>query len=231
MSYRRLIFAENQFYHVFNKSVGNEAIFVNKSDLSRALELIEYYRFKSQMSYSKFKSLGKEMREIKRKQIFSTPPLVNIHSMSLMPNHYHFSLEQKEDKGIPTFIANLQNSFAKYFNTKNDRVGALFMEMFKAKWIGSEELLFHITRYHHLNPVTSYLIKIQDLAKYPYTSFPNFIGHKIHSFIDTSLILSHFKTGKAYAKFVYDQEDYQKKLREIGHLLMREKRKIPGVRS
>lgn len=139
-----------------------------------------------------------------------------------MLNHFHFLLQQIQDNGISIFLANLQNSYARYFNTKYDRGGSLFREMFKAVRIESEEQLIHVTRYIHLNHVTAYLIKLEELEYYPYTSFPVYMGNVPYEFVSTDLILNHFKTPERYKEFVFNQADYQRKLRNIKHLLLDE---------
>lgn len=218
MTYRRLIFANKQFYHIFNKSVGNAPIFVRKNDLKRAFSLINFYRFKPQISYSHFQRLNEEVKRIKEKLIFTSSPLVEIHAFALMPNHFHFLLRQLQDDGIPLFISNMQNSFAKYFNTLYERRGSLFCEMFKAVFIESEEQLVHVSRYIHLNPVTSYMINKEELDSYIYTSFSSYTRNQNLGFVTTDVILERFKDGGRYREFVYDQVDYQRKLEQIKHL-------------
>lgn len=220
MPRRQQILATGQFYHIFNKTIGGESIFSKKSVSKRALDLINYYRFKSNFSFSRLRELSKELREMKLKQIFSTIPLVKIHSFSIMPNHYHFLLEQICDKGITNFISNFQNGLAKYYNIKYKRLGKLFLESFSAVRVETEELLIHITRYIHLNPVTAYLIKIEDLLNYSYTSFATYMGQDNCDFLTTDLIDGHFGSKEAHRKFVFNQAEYQRKLKLIQHLLL-----------
>ncbi|MBI4067157.1 transposase [Candidatus Gottesmanbacteria bacterium] len=147
-------------------------------------------------------------------------PLVEIYSYSYMPNHYHFLLKQKQDKGVQLFIGNLQNSFAKYFNIKNSRDGGLFQNSFKAKRVETDEEFIHISRYIHLNPVTSYLIEFNKLTTYPWTSFPIYAGNSPSNFINTLFITHHFKTKEKYIQFCADQVNYQRNLNKIKHLLV-----------
>ena len=91
--------------------------------------------------------------------------------------------------------------------------------MFKAVRIESEEQLLHVSRYIHLNPATSYLIKVNQLVNYPWSSFKDY-QKDTNSFVNTSLVLNSFKSFKKYEEFVFDQADYQKTLDEIKHLVV-----------
>lgn len=152
-------------------------------------------------------------------------PLVEIHSFVLMPNHFHFLLKQNSENGIVKFISCFQNGYAKYFNLVNKRPGGVFSHMFKAVRVEDEGQLLHLSRYIHLNPVTSYLIKIEELKDYPYTSFQDYIkeADRENNFVTTDLIRSYFKSAKKYQEFVYDRADYQRKLGDLKSVLLETK--------
>ena len=149
------------------------------------------------------------------------PPLVAIYAFALMPNHYHFLVRQLIDKGLRMFISNFQNSFAKYFNLKNDRRGSLFRNPFKSRRVVTEEELIHISRYIHLNPVTSYLIEFNQLEDYPWTSYSWYMNEEKNRFVETSLVIGIFGSEEKYKKFVADQVDYQRKLDLIKRLILK----------
>jgi len=220
MGNKKIILATNEFYHIFNRTIANEIVFNNRHHLNRVLSLINFYRFKAPLSYSKFQSLAKEEKEKMLSSIYASSPLVEIYSFAFMPNHYHFLIKQLQDNGINDFISNFQNSFAKFYNKKYDRKGSLFCHSFERVRIETEEQFIHVSRYIHLNPVTSYMIKIEETDNYSFTSFPLYLGKKSLTFINTEFILNHFKTSQSYKEFVYNQSDYQRKLQEIRHLLI-----------
>jgi putative transposase len=170
--------------------------------------------------------LPKKERERMLSTIYSSPPLIEIYSFTFMPNHYHFLLKQLQDNGINDFASNLQNGFAKFYNKKLERKGSVFCHSFERVRIETEEQFFHVSRYIHLNPVSSYLIKIEELDSYPYTSFPVYLGKKTLNFVETTYILNHFKSPQSYKKFVYNQSDYQKKLQEIKNLIIEKNIKV-----
>jgi putative transposase len=217
---RKVIFSDNEFYHIFNKTISKEIIFDDKRSLGRALNLIDYYRYRPRISFSKFQELNPDAQVREWNTIASSVPLVNIHAFGLMPNHFHFLLEQTTQNGIKFFISNFQNSFAKYFNKRKDREGGLFKSRFKGVWLNTIEEVLHESRYIHLNPVTSYLLEIERLDTYPYTSFSTYMGRLNYGFVTTDLLSSHFKSREDHRKFVYDRADYQRTLGELKHLAL-----------
>lgn len=222
MPQRPVVLADNEIYHVFNRSIAGASIFAQnqKVNLSKALEIVNYYRFPQKLRLSKFKSLPAELKKKYLDALESVIPLVEIYVFAFMPNHFHFLLKQIRDKGIVTFISNFQNSFAKVFNLKNNRNGALFQNAFKAKRIETDEQFIHVSRYIHLNPVTSYIIEFDELANFEWTSFPAYATDKQIPFIISDFLLKMFGTREKYVKFVADQVDYQRNLAHIKDLLM-----------
>ena len=76
----------------------------------------------------------------------------------------------------------------------------------------------HVSRYIHLNPVTSYLIEFEDLKIYPWTSFPHYLGTNNTDLVDINFTLKISGSREGYEKFVSNQVDYQRKLNIIKHL-------------
>lgn len=137
-----------------------------------------------------------------------------------MNNHFHLLLKQLAEKGVQKFLANTQNAYGKYFNLKNLRVGPVFQSRFKAKRIETEEMFLHVSRYIHLNPSTSYLVDIDRLDSYEWSSYPEYLGRKTPIFLNTEKILGMIGGRKKYEKFVLDQADYQRQLDKIKHLIL-----------
>jgi putative transposase len=212
MPYTQAIFANNEFYHVFNRGVEKRTIFTNKRDYDRFLSAMEYYRAKDPVTRFSFKD-----RPINKSENKSVSYLAEIACFCLMPNHFHMLIKQVENNGVSTFLSKLANSYTKYFNTKYNRVGPLFQGSFKAVRIESDEQLLHISRYIHLNPLIDYLIK--DLKTYPYSSYPEFLGIKT-GYSHKKYILSNFSKLSDYEKFVLDQEDYGRTIKNMERQLL-----------
>jgi putative transposase len=220
MTTHRPIITTGEIYHLYNRTIGKENIFSSTRYVTKFLEIIDYYRYHQSFRLSKFLSLLYDTQQEIIESRKNKPPVVEIYSYSLMPNHFHFLIKQLKDKGISYFASNIQNSFAKYYDLISDRVGGLFQSSFKAKRIKSNEEFIHVSRYIHLNPVTSYIIDFEQLKKDIRTSFPCYINKKLNSFVSTDMILCHFKTPDRYISFVKNQINYQRTLKSIKDLLL-----------
>lgn len=219
---RKLVFANDEIYHVFNRGVEKRPTFTDKRELNRALLTLDFYRFaRPPVKLSKFlvipKDQQKKFLENLKKEF---QKLIEIICFCLMPNHFHFMLRQKLDNGISTFISNLTNSYTRYFNSKHERIGPLFEGIFKAVRIESEEQLIHASRYIHLNPVSSFLIEPEELETYQWSSYPEFLRLSDRNFVTKDLVLNFFPSAEAYRRFVLDQADYARQLELIKHLTL-----------
>ncbi len=213
MSLRRNILATGETYHVFNKTGYDIPLFRSKRDYSIFLEATGYYlQLKPPIRFSIYrKSRNKYPIDLSKKP-------VSIICYCLMPNHFHFILRQESEEGIKKFIQRLCNSYSHYLNTKNETSGRLFNDNFKAVRIENDEQLVHLSRYIHLNPVTSYLV--EDPEKYPFSSYLIYLGKENQSFLEPKLVTSQFKTPSEYKNFVLGQKDYQRELEKIKHLTL-----------
>lgn len=215
---RKIIFADGEYYHIYNRSAGGEQLFTKIRDNNRLLDLIDYYRFPVKLRFSKFHQLPNPKRNQYWNEVSKLPQLVMIFAFCLMPNHYHLVIKQLTEEGLRSFITNVQNSYARYYNTKYHRNGSLFQNPFKAVHIDSNEQFIHIVRYVHINPLTSYLIKREALTDYPWTSYKWYSDKENNRFIDREEIINHFGTIKRFQAFTNDNVDYQQKLAKIKYL-------------
>lgn len=211
-----------EIYHIFNRGIAGQLVYSDKRDYRRFLETMNYYQNKSvPIRYSKFLILSLDERKkiierMKKLRNFA----VEFISYCLMPNHFHILLRQIENNGIAKFTGNLCNSYTRYFNTKTKRHGPLLQGKFKAVRIEDDEQLIHVTRYIHLNPFTSYVVKnTKALSIYPYSSLAEYLTIIETEIVNKEQVLSHFKTLQSFKEFTFDQADYQRKLRDIKHLI------------
>jgi putative transposase len=220
MPYRRTPLVSGEYYHVFNRSIDRISIFNTTRDYQRAYETIWYYRYnKLPLSLSHYKRLDREKKFSYLSVLKHSPILVDIIAYCIMPNHIHFLLRQKHDLGISTFLKHFQQSYSKYYNKKNNRTGSLFQAKFKAVRIETDEQLLHDSRYIHLNPVTSYIIPINDLIAYQWSSFKDYMTNDPTSIVTIAPIMNFFQSKESYKDFVYSQADYQRQLHKISTII------------
>ena len=211
---------ENYYYHVFNRGVNKRPIFKTKYDYRRFTLLIKFYNsIEYPIKFSKFMTLAKDQRNEIWNRLALEKKHTDILSYCLMPNHFHLLLKQNTENGISKLLGNLQNSYVRYFNIKNERIGPLFQGPFKTVRVDSEEQLLHLSRYIHLNPYSSGIVKNQDrLLSYDWSSLPEYINKLRFSFCKKDDVLAGFKNTESYKNFVLNNADYQKELENIKHL-------------
>jgi putative transposase len=155
-------FEPDQLYHIVNHAVGNENIFRND----------ENYRYFLQ-KYSHHTS-----------EVFDT------FAYCLMPNHFHLLVKTKpieivkldpKYKGDPhnhymQKISNLLNGYAKAYNIRFERKGALFIDYTKRFLVDNNKYLTNTIAYIHQNAVHHGFVK--NLNDWPHSSYHSHISDK-----------------------------------------------------
>ncbi len=200
---------EGFIYHVFTKSIEGYKVFRKKTEYSRFLETMKFYRYMSPPARFSVYLRLKDRERFFQNYLSNCDLLVDILAYCLMPTHIHFLLVPLHEGGISEYMKRILDSYSKYFNLKNDRKGPLWQSRFKHVLIETEEQLMHTTRYIHLNPATDHLVEKPE--DWNYSSYREFIG------IEDDRICSFEKymeieTGQ-YKKFVEEQIDYQRALK------------------
>jgi len=203
MPFRKIPIVIGEIYHIFNRSVARQPIFLTIKDFNRAIECIKFYQHGNlPMRFSHYNRLPKEQKNRMSKQIQSYPQIVEILSFCLIPNHVHFLLKGLTEKGAIQFMSNFQNSYAKYFNLKYERRGHVFESKFNAKHIVDDNYLLRVSSYIHLNPkdLRAYKRKEQD---YPWSTFQDYVKeNRWGKLLCTNPINDHFSNPREHYNFV-----------------------------
>jgi len=211
MVYREF-FEKNQSFHIASRAVEERKIFNDEADCNR---------FIFQICAA---NLGKPAPNLWRRNTtkvahallqgeeipsgFITvehPPLVHILSFALVVNHYHLYLVANIENAIPLFIKKLNIGFAKYFNLKYNRKGALFSSRYSSISVQTEFQSDAVVRYINIiNPLDVYQPGWREqglrdwngalnfLENYQYSSFPDFIGKRKSKILAPDEILEQF---------------------------------------
>jgi putative transposase len=160
---RKIKFAKGEFYHVYNRGVEKRKIFEEDIDYLRFIH--DMYEFNNEdfsaganvrFSCRKPKIADEKsinLTFLKERNKKPRKLLVDIVAFCLMPNHFHFIITPKIDKGSTRFMHKLSTGYANYFNLKTKRVGSLFQGSFKAKHINQQEYFDYLLFYLHFNPL------------------------------------------------------------------------------
>lgn len=212
MPFRTIPFVNDEFYHLYNRGLEKQPIFTDKRDYSHFIRALFYYQI--QNPKPKFSLY----RQSKTFPIDQTKKIVDIICYCLMPNHFHLLVRQLKDGGISEFMRRFIHSYTKYRNIKYKRQGPVLQGMFKAVRVETDEQLLHLSRYIHLNPLVSFLVK--DLESYPWSSYSYFLYNSNNTSLAKEEILKFFKSPVAYKQFILDQADYGQALEKIKHLAL-----------
>lgn len=172
----RFVF-QNAFYHVFNRGINKQPIFLSEAD---------YYFFL------------RKLLHLKQKYDHS------IYAFCLMPNHFHISIQTRKIP-ISKIMSSLTTSYSMYFNRTYGHFGPVFQNRFKSILIESDPYFLTLSRYIYLNPVKAGLVS--DPKEYPYSSIKEALGLTPISHLDSDIIrLIGESEGsrKEYEKFIYN---------------------------
>lgn len=212
--------ASGEYYHVFNRGVAYQPTYSFRKDYERFLLCLSYYRFQDvPFKLSKLLKIEKDKRETILSELESGNKLIDLIAFCLMPNHFHILLKQISERGTSKFMKKIADSYTRYFNTKYERVGPLFQGAFKVVHVANDEQLLHLSRYIHLNPLVSYVVREKSFLAYPWTSLQHFVNGN-SGLVNIKLVLDYFPSPGHYLKFVLDQADYGKELERIKHLTL-----------
>jgi len=162
MSIRNEILEPDRFYHIFNRGINSQPIFLNNENYLYFLRKVYDYLY----------------------------PVLEIYSYCLMPNHFHLLIKIKsedvltafwnkkpkknensglhmQDKIVSKQFADLFNSYTQAFNKMHSRKGSLLDSPFKRKKIDTEQYLRTTIIYIHQNPEAI----VTNFRDYKYSSY------------------------------------------------------------
>ncbi len=224
MPKRKIPLVSGYYYHIYNRGIDKSTIYYSHRDYKRFMHTLWYYRYSNlTCSYRRFSSeLTIEDRNALTKDLISTnKKMVDVITYCLMPNHYHIIVKQLVDGGVSKYIGNVQNSYARYFNTRRNRDGSVFSSRFKNKLIETDESLKHLIRYVLLNPYSSaYINSKEEIFTYKYSSVVEIVKPQTHSvqLTERNVISELFHSTNSFTQFVFDNADYQRKLEKSKHM-------------
>lgn len=213
---RKVVFAEGEYYHLYNRGVDKRKIFLDEHDHRRFIKLLYLANGNSPFVF-------RDVEDNPLADIDRNTPLVAIGAYVLMPNHFHILVKEIIPGGISSFMEKLLTGYSTYFNKRHERTGTLFQGTYQARHLFQNEYLKYIFAYIHLNPVKLIQsdwresgLKNKTLAKnfvekYQYSSYPEYTGVRR----EEGLILSkndfpdYFSEPHAFKEFLEEWITYK----------------------
>lgn len=181
MNYRDYkIFGAGGIYHIFNRGVAKNNIYIADKDYELYL-----WRLREQVLST---PLPLPKKTSYRRKVFP-PGCFRIFAYCLMPNHFHWLIQQLSDTPVSELLLRVMTGYSKVFNIKYERVGSLFQDQFKAVKVENNEQLLWLSAYIHQNPKVAGIV--EDLKDWPWSSYADYVGGRGGTLVDTSLILGY----------------------------------------
>jgi len=185
MPRRKVGFYTGHYYHLYNRGINRQPIFVRSENWGYFIRRLRYY-FRSE--------------------------LIDIVAYCLMPTHYHLLVYLKTDVLSAQIMQPFSVSYTKAINRQQGRIGPLFQGPFQAVWVDKNEYLLHLSRYIHLNPVAAGLV--ESAEQWSFSSYRDYVGLRQGTLPVPDIVLSQFPSREAYQAFVESYRDEDAKIVE-----------------
>ena len=139
--------SESGVYHILFRGVNQQNIFEEASD---------------------FEKLKETIATVKQDLHFE------IYAYCFMNNHVHIVLKEKSLGDISLIMKRILTKYARWYNIKYGRSGALIANRYKSVPVEIDEYFLQLIKYVHQNPIKADIAeKVED---YPYSSFIEYIN-------------------------------------------------------
>lgn len=234
---RKVKFAPDKIYHIYNRGVDKREIFMEETDKWRCLQglcLFNDEKNSNNILWQIEKNRGEVNLKILKDYIVKEgkEPIVRILAYCLMPNHYHLLVEELQKRGISKFMHKFGSGYTRYFNNKYQRSGSLFEGPFEAVLVENEIQLQYLLVYINvINPGQLVELKLKEggirdveaviraADECLWTTHQEYSGKRGSIIIDKGVLGEMFPSPERYREFV-KQVLLNKKYQEITHLTL-----------
>ena len=206
---------ENSYYHLYNRGVAKQPIFLDAQDYKMFLYYLKIYLSQPDLQ-------GETLKVPPTRKLKNFYERLKLLAYCLMPNHFHLLLYQKEAEGINLFMRSLATIYAIYFNHRYKRVGTIFQGAYKAVLVESEPQLIYLTKYIHRNPLE--IVSTRSLLiEYKYSSYGNYLGLFNQNWLQPNDILGLFSKSKLENSYkIFVEETDERDLPTIKNVILEE---------
>ena len=167
--------SENGLYHIVFRGVNRQHIFEGASDYEMLRNIL--IELKKEMKYE-------------------------VYVYCFMSNHVHILLKEKNRGDISLIMKRLLTKYARWYNLKYKRSGALIANRYKSKPIDVDEYFLSVVRYIHQNPIRAKITN--NIVEYEWSSYKEYITGK-QGLADKEFVLK-MLTKDEFVEFHKDEE-------------------------
>lgn len=211
-------YAENSYYHLYNRGVEKRSIFLDAQDRGVFLGYLKEYLLPKDENAIRNRladaSISPQERDhlLKQLRLNNFAGEITLIAYCLIPNHFHLLVKQNSVTSIDTFMQSLCTRYTMYFNRRQKRVGSLFQGVYKAVKIETEEQFLHLSRYIHKQALSKSSLQGETLEpqKNKPSSYPEYVHLRKSAWVHPEEILSHFSRKNpflSYKAFVLEEEN------------------------
>lgn len=180
-------FESGYIYHIYSHANGKDLLFVENSNYQYFLDRLLKYII----------------------------PVAEIYAYCLMPNHFHLLIRFKDLAGdkiddehqyLMRPFSNFLNSYAKAYNRRYNRKGALFLDFLRRKRVQDEKYLLKLLHYIHNNPVHHGFVS--QAEKWKYSSYNSYTNVEKPSSIEREEMLKYFDSKEDFLGYHKSSVEY-----------------------
>ncbi len=145
-------------YHVLFRGVNQQNIFEENADYEKLKETIS--KVKEDLNFE-------------------------IYAYCFMSNHVHIVLKEKNTGDISLIMKRILTKYARWYNIKYGRSGALIANRYKSVPVEIDEYFLHLIRYIHQNPIKAGIV--DKVENYCYGSYSEYLDKS--NLTDTDFLL------------------------------------------
>lgn len=189
MPRRKIQLVNGEFYHIVKRGVEEREIFLDDEDRFRFVNSLLVFNDKMPAPWQSRAFWNLRDPDSLARDYRPKIPLMEIHALVLMPNHFHILVRQLIEKGI-VILMNKLGGYSYYFNKKYKRGGTLFQDRYKIIHVENEDQLKNNFVYIHTNPLAliepewkDWKVKnpkkaIKFLEEYRWSSYWDYLGRE-----------------------------------------------------
>ncbi|MDD4310380.1 MAG: transposase [Candidatus Cloacimonetes bacterium] len=171
-------FVAGAYYHLYNHSAKGQLLFKNASDYEYCHRLMVQHL---------------------------SPECFCIQAYCLMPNHYHYLIQQLTDVSIPSAFFHIWNKYSKHYNTSHSESGSVFKHKLQHIMVNSNPYFLALVAYIHMNPVKAGIVS--EPGDWAWSDYGCWVGEKNCDLFNPTLRDAWFGTP----------ENYRKRIKEISY--------------